>query len=70
VPGGLVAAVPLECRAAIQRRAVDPIVCLDFLMLGQQLLEPAGNQYRRPVHPEFTMEKFAPCKRLRNSLAS
>src|SRR5271157_2189860 len=44
VPGGLVAAVPLECRAAIQRRAVVPLgglVCLDFLMLGQQLLEPA-----------------------------
>jgi len=44
VPGGLVAAVPLECRAAIQRRAVLPLgglVCLDFLMLGQQLLEPA-----------------------------
>jgi len=44
VPGGLVAAVPLECPAAIQRRAVVPLgglVCLDFLMLGQQLLEPA-----------------------------
>ena len=44
VPGGLVAAVPLECRAAIHRRAVVllvGLVCLDFLMLGQQLLEPA-----------------------------
>src|SRR5271157_896906 len=44
VPGRLVAAVPLECRAAIQRRAVVPLgglVCLDFLLLGQQLLEPA-----------------------------
>ncbi len=44
VPGGLVAAVPLECRAAIQRRAIVPLVGLvglDFLMLGQQLLEPA-----------------------------
>jgi len=44
VPGGLVAAVPLECRAAIQRRAVVPLgglFGLDFLMLGQQLLEPA-----------------------------
>src|SRR5208337_912741 len=41
VPGGLVAAVPLECRAAIQRRAVVPLVSLvgrDFLMLGQQPL--------------------------------
>src|SRR5271157_4132941 len=37
VPGGLVAAVPLECRAAIQRRAVVPLGGLgglDFLMLG------------------------------------
>src|SRR5208337_4796882 len=36
--------VPLECRAAIQRRAVVPLGGLgglDFLMLGQQLLEPA-----------------------------
>ena len=44
VPGRLVAAVPLECRAAIQRRAVVPLVGLvglDLLMLGQQLLEPA-----------------------------
>ena len=44
VPGGLVAAVPLECRAAIQRRAVVPLGGLgglDLLMLGQQLLEPA-----------------------------
>ncbi len=44
LPGGLVAAVPLECRAAIERRAVVPLVGLvglDFLMLGQQLLEPA-----------------------------
>ncbi len=44
VPDGLVAAVPLECRAAIQRRAVVPLgglVCLDFLMLCQQFLEPA-----------------------------
>ena len=44
VPGGLVAAVPLEFRAAIQRRAVVPLVGLvglDFLMLGQQLIEPA-----------------------------
>src|SRR5208337_2765190 len=35
VPGGLVAAVPLECRAAIQRCAVVPLVGLvglDFLM--------------------------------------
>ncbi len=45
MPGGLVAAVPLECRAAIQRRAVVPLVGLlglDFLMFRQQLLEPAG----------------------------
>ena len=44
MPGGLVAAVPLECRAAIQRRAVVPLGGLgglDLLMLGQQLLEPA-----------------------------
>ena len=44
MPGRLVAAVPLECRAAIQRRAVVPLgglLCLDLLMLGQQLLEPA-----------------------------
>jgi len=43
VPGGLVPVVALECRAAIQRRAVAPLgglVCLDFLVLGQQLLEP------------------------------
>src|SRR5271166_193002 len=44
VPGGLVPPVPLECRSAIQRRAVVPLgglVCLDFLMLGQQVIEPA-----------------------------
>ncbi len=44
VPGALIAAMPLECRAAIQRRAVVPLVGLvglDLLMLGQQLLEPA-----------------------------
>ena len=44
VPGRLVPPVPLECRAAIQRRAVIPLgglVGLDLLMLGQQLLEPA-----------------------------
>jgi len=44
VPGGLVPAVALECRAAIERRAVAPLgglVCLDFLVLGQQFLEPA-----------------------------
>ncbi|MGZ3383006.1 MAG: hypothetical protein ACXVBB_22490, partial [Isosphaeraceae bacterium] len=44
MPGRLVAAVPLECRAAIQRRAVVPLGGLgglDLLMLGQQLLEPA-----------------------------
>ncbi len=44
VRGGLVAAVPLEYRAAIQRRAVVPLVGLvglDFLMLGQQVVEPA-----------------------------
>jgi hypothetical protein len=29
VPGGLVAVVPPECRAAIQRRAVVPLVGLD-----------------------------------------
>jgi len=45
VPGGLVAALPLECRAAIQRRAVVPLVSLvgrDFLMLGQQPLKPSN----------------------------
>ena len=44
MPGGLVAAVPLECRAAIERRAVVPVVGLvglDFLMLGQQILDSA-----------------------------
>ena len=44
MPGGLVAAVPLECRAAVQRRAVVPLGGLgglDLLMLGQQLLERA-----------------------------
>src|SRR5271157_5730328 len=45
LPGGLVAPVPLEFRAAIQRRAIVPLgglLGLDCLMLGQQLLEPAG----------------------------
>jgi hypothetical protein len=44
VPGGLVATVALECRAAIERRAVAPLGVLLFLdlpVLGQQLLEPA-----------------------------
>jgi hypothetical protein len=43
-PGGLVATVALESRAAIERRAVAPlggVLFLDFLVLGQQLLEPA-----------------------------
>ncbi len=44
MPGRLVPPVPLECRAAIQRRAVVSLVGLvglDLLMPGQQFLEPA-----------------------------
>jgi hypothetical protein len=44
VPGGLVAAVPLERRTAIERRAVGPIGVLGpfvGFVPGQQFLEPA-----------------------------